>query len=78
MFFHSMGKETLINIKGPSFHFRDVSANKDGYREAQYATSIVNGRGCTVQCRMKIKRNVRSTKVIQVGLLISVLRTNIE
>jgi hypothetical protein len=42
-----MGKETLINIKVPSFHFRNVSPNKDGYREAQDATSIVNGRGCT-------------------------------
>jgi hypothetical protein len=44
-----MGKGTLINIKGPSFHFRDVSLNKDGYRETQNATSIVSGKGCTRQ-----------------------------
>jgi len=44
-----MGKGTLINIKGPSFHFREVSPNKDEYREAQNATSIVNGKGCTTQ-----------------------------
>jgi hypothetical protein len=44
-----MGKGTLINIKETSFHFRDVSPNKDGYREAQNATFIVNGKGCTMQ-----------------------------
>jgi len=50
-----MGKETLINIKRPSFHFRDVSPNKGGHKEAQDATSIVNGRGCTRQHEKQTK-----------------------
>jgi hypothetical protein len=44
-----MGKETLINIKGPFFPFVMFPPTMMGTEKHRMPHPIVNGRGCTTQ-----------------------------